>query len=170
MRRRLVVGRSVLGDVVSGDAIGEGVRLPRVGEVDDRLPVHVAHDVADAPVGLHLADGIFQDLRVVAAVRLQDVDDVGHQVGGVSRLPVVVGVLPLHSFRHAEFLHNEVPGIAIPDAIRGRLRDAGEGALRAGIEMGQELLQAIRARFPGVYLMPSFGRFEVVAEILDALR
>jgi homocysteine S-methyltransferase len=85
-------------------------------------------------------------------------------------VPVVVGVLPLHSYRHAEFLHNEVPGIAIPDAIRGRLRDAGEGALRAGIEMGQELLQAIRARFPGVYLMPSFGRFEVVAEILDALR
>jgi homocysteine S-methyltransferase len=89
---------------------------------------------------------------------------------GPLAVPVVVGVLPLHSFRHAEFLHNEVPGITIPDAIRARMRDAGDGAQRVGIEMGQELLRGIRARFPGVYLMPSFGRFEVVAEVLDALR
>ena len=85
-------------------------------------------------------------------------------------VPVVVGVLPLHSSRHAEFLHNEVPGITIPDAVRARLREAGDHALRAGIEMGQELVHAIRGRFPGVYLMPSFGRFEVVAEVLEALR
>jgi homocysteine S-methyltransferase len=85
-------------------------------------------------------------------------------------VPVVVGVLPLHSSRHAEFLHNEVPGITIPDPVRARLRDAGDHALHAGIEMAQEIVRAIRARFPGVYLMPSFGRFEVVAEVLDALR
>jgi homocysteine S-methyltransferase len=54
--------------------------------------------------------------------------------------------------------------------VRLRLREAGDHALRAGIEMGQELVRSIRARFPGVYLMPSFGRFEVVAEVLDALR
>jgi 5,10-methylenetetrahydrofolate reductase len=89
---------------------------------------------------------------------------------GALPVPVVVGVLPLHSFRHAEFLHNEVPGITIPDAIRARLRGAGDSALRIGIEMGQDLVHGIRARFPGVYLMPSFGRFEVVAEVLEALR
>jgi methionine synthase / methylenetetrahydrofolate reductase (NADH) len=85
-------------------------------------------------------------------------------------VPVIVGVLPLHSFRHAEFLHHEVPGITVPDAVRARLRDAGDGALRAGIEMAQDLVRAIRGRYQGVYLMPSFGRFEVVAEVLDALR
>jgi methionine synthase / methylenetetrahydrofolate reductase (NADH) len=84
-------------------------------------------------------------------------------------VPLVIGVLPLHSSRHAEFLHNEVPGITIPDAVRARLREAGDHALRVGIEMGQQLVHAIRTRFPGVYLMPSFGRFEVVAEVLDAL-
>jgi len=88
---------------------------------------------------------------------------------GGSPVPVLVGVLPLHSLRHAEFLHNEVPGITIPDAVRARLRSAGEGALRLGIEMAQALAQAIRRRYAGVYLMPSFGRFEVVAEVLDAL-
>jgi homocysteine S-methyltransferase len=85
-------------------------------------------------------------------------------------VPVLVGVLPLHSFRHAEFLHNEVPGITIPDRVRARLREAGDRALRVGIEMGQELVREIRGRYAGAYLMPSFGRFEVVAEVLDVIR
>ncbi|MBI2154767.1 MAG: bifunctional homocysteine S-methyltransferase/methylenetetrahydrofolate reductase [Candidatus Rokubacteria bacterium] len=84
-------------------------------------------------------------------------------------IPIIVGILPLHSFRHAEFLHNEVPGITIPDAVRARLRDAGDRALRRGIEMAQSLLQEIRGRYAGAYLMPSFGRYEVVAEVLEAL-
>jgi len=87
-----------------------------------------------------------------------------------SPVPVLVGVLPLHSFRHAEFLHNEVPGITIPDGVRARLRAAGDGALRAGIDMAQQLVGEIRSRYAGAYLMPSFGRFEVVAEVLDVLR
>ncbi len=85
-------------------------------------------------------------------------------------IPVIVGILPLHSYRHAEFLHNEVPGITIPDQARTRMREAGERALHAGIEMAQSLLREARRRHAGAYLMPSFGRFEVVAEVLDALR
>jgi len=88
---------------------------------------------------------------------------------GGSPVPVLVGLLPLHSFRHAEFLHNEVPGITIPDEVRGRLREAGDRALRVGIEMGQALVHEVRRRYAGAYLMPSFGRFEVVAEVLDAV-
>jgi len=85
-------------------------------------------------------------------------------------VPVIVGVLPLHSHRHAEFLHNEVPGITIPDAVRAEMRRAGEAGVRVGIAMAQRLVTEIRRRWAGVYLMPSFGRFEVVAEVLDALR
>jgi methionine synthase / methylenetetrahydrofolate reductase(NADPH) len=88
---------------------------------------------------------------------------------GGAPVPVLVGVMPLHSFRHAEFLHNEVPGITIPDDVRARLREAGDQALRTGIEMSQRLVDAVRRRYAGAYLMPSFGRFEVVAEVLDAL-
>jgi homocysteine S-methyltransferase len=87
-----------------------------------------------------------------------------------SPIPVVVGVLPLHSSRHAEFLHNEVPGITVPDAVRARMKDAGDRSLRAGIETAQALVRQIRGHYAGVYLMPSFGRFEVVAEVLDALQ
>jgi homocysteine S-methyltransferase len=89
---------------------------------------------------------------------------------GRLEVPVLVGVLPLHSSRHAEFLHNEVPGISIPAPVRARLRDAGESALRVGIQMAQELVAEIRRRYRGAYLMPSFGRYEVVAEVLEALR
>jgi homocysteine S-methyltransferase len=100
---------------------------------------------------------------------LTELDRFLERAGG-SPVPVLVGILPLHSARHAEFLHNEVPGITIPEPIRRRLREAGDGALRAGIEMAQDLVRAVRRRYAGAYLMPSFGRFEVVAEVLDAIR
>jgi homocysteine S-methyltransferase len=87
-----------------------------------------------------------------------------------SPIPLLVGIMPLHSSRHAEFLHNEVPGITVPDGVRARMKEAGERGLRAGVEMAQALLHDVRARHAGAYLMPSFGRFEVVAEVLDALR
>jgi homocysteine S-methyltransferase len=86
-----------------------------------------------------------------------------------SPIPVLVGILPLHSSRHAEFLHNEVPGIVVPDPVRRRIREAGDRGLRAGVELAQSLVREVRARYAGAYLMPSFGRFEVVAEVLEAL-
>jgi methionine synthase I (cobalamin-dependent)/5,10-methylenetetrahydrofolate reductase len=107
-------------------------------------------------------------------VQTQPVYDLGglerflERAGG-SPVPVLVGLLPLHSFRHAEFLHNEVPGITIPDEVRARLREAGDRALRVGIEMAQALVRDVRRCYAGAYLMPSFGRFEVVAEVLDAV-
>ena len=99
---------------------------------------------------------------------LEQVDRFLARAGGCP-VPVLVGILPLHSSRHAEFLHNEVPGITVPDDVRGRMREAGESALRAGIDMAQRLVREVRGRYAGAYLMPSFGRFEVVAEVLDVL-
>src|SRR5207237_8364956 len=54
---------------------------------------------------------------------------------GGSPFPVRVGLLPLHSFRHAAFLPNEVPGITLPAHVRGPLRAHGDRALRAGSDM-----------------------------------
>ncbi len=88
---------------------------------------------------------------------------------GTPPIPIVVGILPLHSYRHAEFLHNEVPGISVSEDVRRRLRDAGERGLAVGTALAQEILRGVRQRCQGAYLIPSFGRFEVVAEILDAL-
>ena len=85
-------------------------------------------------------------------------------------VPVLLGVLPLVSARHAEFLHNEVPGITIPDAARERMRTAGAGGTEAGIEMADALLVAVEDGVAGTYLMPSFGRYEQAAELVRRIR
>ncbi len=61
-------------------------------------------------------------------------------------VPVLLGVLPLVSARHAEFLHNEVPGITIPEAARARMQAAGPAGTEAGIEMADALLAAVGRR------------------------
>ena len=81
-------------------------------------------------------------------------------------IPVLLGILPLQSFRHAEFMHHEVPGITVPQALRDRLRDAGADAQAAGVQHARDLLHAARGRFAGVYLRPSFGRYENVIDVL----
>jgi homocysteine S-methyltransferase len=83
---------------------------------------------------------------------------------------VLLGVLPLVSQRHAEFLHNEVPGITIPDAARARMADAGAGGSEAGINMADALLAAVEGEVAGTYLMPSFGRYEQAAELVRRIR
>ena len=59
-------------------------------------------------------------------------------------LPVLLGVLPLQSTRHAEFLHHEVPGITIPDAARAALAEAGEHGAEVGLSMALDLLDGRR--------------------------
>ena len=90
------------------------------------------------------------------------------RLGGISEIPVLMGILPLQSYRHAEFLHNEVPGIHIPDAIRNRMHAAGNDGQRVGVELARELLNECRGMANGVYLMPSFGRFENCLQVLEA--
>ncbi|HEY7589482.1 MAG TPA: bifunctional homocysteine S-methyltransferase/methylenetetrahydrofolate reductase [Candidatus Limnocylindrales bacterium] len=85
-------------------------------------------------------------------------------------LPVLLGVLPLQSSRHAEFLHNEVPGITIPEPIRAAMRDAGERGAEVGLEMSLELLEGVESLVAGTYIMPSFGRYEQCAELVRRIR
>jgi homocysteine S-methyltransferase len=93
------------------------------------------------------------------------------EVFGAARLPVpvLIGILPLQSSKHAEYLHNEVPGITLSDEARERMRKAGPDGRREGVAMAQELLLALQPHAQGVYLMPSFGRYEVAAEVLSVL-
>jgi methionine synthase / methylenetetrahydrofolate reductase(NADPH) len=91
------------------------------------------------------------------------------EAAGKPRIPVLLGLLPLQSHRHAEFLHNEVPGIVIPEHARRAMRDAGDRGIDVGIEMCLDLLVEARALVEGAYLMPSFGRYEVVARVVEAV-
>ena len=85
-------------------------------------------------------------------------------------VPVLLGVLPLQSARHAEFLHNEVPGITIPNEARAAMHAAGEHAADVGLEMTLDLLGQVDTAVAGTYVMPSFGRYEQAAELVRRLR
>jgi methionine synthase / methylenetetrahydrofolate reductase(NADPH) len=84
--------------------------------------------------------------------------------------PILAGILPLVNVRHANFLHNEVPGIFIPDEIRSRIEAAGEDGVRAGVEITVELIDQVKAWAGGVYIMPQFHKFDMVAEIIEAIK
>lgn len=85
-------------------------------------------------------------------------------------IPVLIGILPLRNPRHCEFLHNEVPGVTIPDEIRARMHAAGEENGRAeGIKIAQEFLSEIRRGIQGVYLMPPFADYAMAAEVIQVL-
>jgi homocysteine S-methyltransferase len=86
------------------------------------------------------------------------------------RVPMLVGVLPLVSTRHAEFLHNEVPGVVIPDTVRARIADAGEQAPLVGVDIAVELLEAARGLVQGAYVIPAFGRYDLAAQIVTKVR
>lgn len=86
-------------------------------------------------------------------------------------LPILPGILPLVSERNTEFLHNEVPGITIPDEIRSRMRGKGkEDGLREGLAIAREFIDAARNRVGGFYLMPPFGNYRIAAELVRYIR
>jgi homocysteine S-methyltransferase len=95
---------------------------------------------------------------------LRDIEPLG--------LPVLVGLLPLASYRNAEFLHNEVPGMSIPEHIRERMRrvPGGAEARKEGVKIAREMLFSVRDRVQGAYLMPPLGRYELALEVLDGLK
>jgi homocysteine S-methyltransferase len=88
---------------------------------------------------------------------------------GKPPIPMLLGCIPLHSSRHAEYLHNEVPGITIPDDVRARMKAAGEHGHEEGLKLAQEILEEASSQVEGVYLMPSYGRYDVVSELTRAL-
>ena len=84
--------------------------------------------------------------------------------------PILVGILPLVSVKHANFLHNEVPGISIPEETRQRIDAAGEDGVKAGVETTVELVEQLKAWAGGVYIMPQFHKYDMVAEIIEAIK
>ncbi len=87
-------------------------------------------------------------------------------------VPVMVGILPLASYRNAEFLHNEVPGMRVPDEVRERMRLVGSGpqARQEGVRIAREMLLAVKHRVAGAYVMPPLERWEMALEVIDGVK
>ncbi len=90
------------------------------------------------------------------------------RMGGKSPIPILVGLWPLSSYKQALRLHNEVPGIVIPEPLLKQLEAAGGSAREHGFALARKLLDWARGArhlgIAGAYLIPPFKRYE---EILD---
>jgi homocysteine S-methyltransferase len=86
-------------------------------------------------------------------------------------LPLFVGVLPLRNARHCEFMHNEVPGIVIPEWLRKAMAEASDDdvAREVGICEAQKLAGHVRAVAQGLYLMPPFGSHQIAERVMEAV-
>ena len=87
---------------------------------------------------------------------------------GDGLVPIIAGIQPLYNSRNAEFLHNEVPGISISTEHRQRMSNS-EDPHQEGVVIAREILEEIRPYVQGVYLVPQFGRYDLVANILDVV-
>jgi len=90
----------------------------------------------------------------------------------IPEVPILVGILPLASYRNAEFFHNEVPGMEVPQPIRDRLRPITDRdkAAKIGVEIAAETLVKCAPKAQGAYIMPPFGRIELALQVIEIFR
>lgn len=87
-------------------------------------------------------------------------------------VPIIVGILPLASYRNAEFFHNEVPGMEVPQNIREMLKpitDREESA-KLGVKIAADSLLKVAPSAAGAYIMPPFGKIELALEVIEIFR
>jgi homocysteine S-methyltransferase len=87
------------------------------------------------------------------------------------RIPTWIEIMPLQSYKHAEFCHNELAGVVIPADVLEQMREAGDHGMQVGFEQARAFLAEVYERVQGVLFVPSFHRYELVAELVrDAAR
>jgi homocysteine S-methyltransferase len=87
------------------------------------------------------------------------------------RIPILAGIMPLDSLRHAEFMANEVPGVRVPEAVVERMRkaeDAGRASAE-GLRIAREVLVDVRALVQGVQISTATGAVPVALEVIEAV-
>jgi methionine synthase I (cobalamin-dependent)/5,10-methylenetetrahydrofolate reductase len=88
-------------------------------------------------------------------------------------LPVVAGIWPLLSYRNAQFMNNEVPGVSVPDDVMERMRIASEKGkefgLREGVAIARETLAQVRSRVAGVQVSAPLGRIDLALQVFEGL-
>ena len=80
-------------------------------------------------------------------------------------IPVIMGILPLLSYKHAKFLHDKVDGIAVPKALQQQMEKAKD-PLQYGVFQAKEMLDLAKTMFAGACIMPPFDRYDILNDIL----
>ena len=86
-------------------------------------------------------------------------------------IPIIAGIWPLASYRNAEFMKNEVPGVAVPDSTMQRMaataHQTKEEQLAIGVEIAREMIEHVRHRVNGIQVSAPFGRIDIVLSVLE---
>ncbi len=134
------------------------------GAIDLPLEVDRLHQKIEAGAEYILTQPMFDQDKLVNALEL----------AGKIDTPVFVGILPLASYRNAEFFHNEVPGMDVPKVIRKRMQVASEKSksegFAEGVRIAQEALRSTKNLVQGAYVMPSFGKVELAIDTVSILK
>lgn len=151
-------GLDIVGNPIpSGTALHLGCGA-NPGAVDIELELDRLHQKLEAGARFIMTQPVFEEELFFGLLDRLNRPDV----------PVLVGILPLISYRNAEFYHNEVPGMQVPQRIRDALKpiDDRDKATAVGIELAIEALGNCRPRAAGAYIMPPFGRTELAVEVM----
>lgn len=166
---RLITDRLNGGHDQAGNSIGQptgftvGCALNLCADDADK-EIELLRKKLDAGANFALAQPAFDADTVERFLRRYEALE-GHAL----RLPVLMGVMPLYSLKHATFLNNEIPGISIPQAILDRIDRAGDNAPGEGVTIARELLTAMRGMVQGAYIIPAYGRYELAAQLVDGI-
>ncbi len=165
----LIKHKMNFGEDLGGSSIGRptgftvGCALNMFADDLDR-EIKVLGNKLEAGADFALGQSVFEPHKVELFLKRYE-----EITGEAFTLPVLMGILPLYSLRHAKFLHNEVPGISIPDSIMKRMEDAGDNAPQEGVKIAQELLRDVQGMVAGAYIIPAFGKYHLAAEVIDAV-
>lgn len=128
---------------------------------DMSLEVDRLNRKADAGAHLIYTQPLFEDAHVQTAC----------EHAARNNLPILIGLMPLRSHRHAEFMHNEVPGIVVPEWLRNKLAATSESDVaEMGIEIAQQFAGTLPKLAQGVYLMPPAGNWQIASRVIEALK
>lgn len=154
-------GRRISGDMQTSFAVGVALN-PNVRSLDGQINKLLRKIGAGAHFAL--TQPVFDTERLDRLMEALD-------SAGIT-IPVFPGILPLRSSRNAEFLHHEVPGIVIPDSIRGRLASFPdpEDQKKAGAEAAVSFIEKCPNDMRGFYLIAPRNRIDLVLPVIEAVK
>jgi homocysteine S-methyltransferase len=159
-----IIKRLNAGEDIGGNSIGSPTRFlvgcglnPTADDLDWEID-HFRHKL-DAGADFVMTQPVYD------ADLFRDVLD---RIGPID-VPVLMGVLPLQNARHANFLHNELPGVKLTPEVLRRMEDAGTDGIAEGLRIAREMIDACGHLTGGIYIMPSFHRYEMAAALVSSL-
>jgi homocysteine S-methyltransferase len=159
LNRGLDVGGNPLGKQ-TGFLIGIGLNHYAVN-LDEEL--HRFELKLNAGANFALTQPVFEVEKLEAFLK--------RMPAAAGRFPVIAAIWPLTSYRNAEFMNNEVPGISVPQTIMERMKkaDTGDQARAEGVRIAQETLLSLRHLVQGVQISAPFGRYAMAVEVAGIL-